>query len=177
MDEGGYYRKLFYQNMKDIYGYTKEDMKDFICIGSSKTHTDIPCGLEHKISIPALVSECVCTHDIEENCWIWNEKTNEVITIGNECVKKFLPEGNGKVKRCGKCFKQNRKRKSNFCDECIIKIQQEERERDYMKKILEQEKKRKAREAGTYKLYCLDCNRYNPGYPRCFSCNQELKKS
>ena len=175
--EGGYYRRLFYKNMKDIYGYEKKDMKDFICIGSSDTHQEIPCGLEHKIEIPEYTRECVCTHEIVENCYIWNCKTNEVIAIGNECVKKFLPEGHGKVKRCGRCFKQNKKRKSKFCNKCLKIIEQEELDRKYAKKILENEKKRKARDNNTYKVYCLDCNVYNPGYPRCFSCNTEFQKS
>lgn len=175
--EGGYYRRLFYKNMKDIYGYEKKDMKDFICIGSSETHQDIPSGLEYKIEIPPYTKECVCTHTIVENCYIWNCIDNNVIAIGNECVKKFLPEGHGKVKRCGKCYRQNRKRKSKFCNDCLIKIEQEELDRKYAKKILENEKKRKARDNNTYKVYCLDCNVYNPGYPRCFSCNAEFQKS
>jgi len=175
--EGGYYRRLFYKNMKDIYGYEKKDMKDFICIGSSVTHTDIPCGLEHQIEIPPYTLNCICTHEIVENCYIWNCKDNNVIAIGNECVKKFLPEGHGKVNRCGRCYKQNRKRKSKFCNDCLRIIEQEELDRKYAKKILENQKRLKARANGTYKIYCLDCNIENRGYPRCYQCQQNFIKS
>ena len=177
MSDGGYYAKLFYKNMAEIYGYKKENMKDFICIGSNKTHPEIPSGLAHKVDIPDLVTECVCTHPIDENCWIWNNKTNEVIAIGNHCVNKFLPEGHGKVNRCHKCFLKNTRRKSKFCKVCELQIQIDKLKQNNNKKILEQEKKRKAREAGTYKVLCLDCKNYNPGYPRCYRCNQEFLKN
>lgn len=74
--------------------------------------------------------ECICTHSIEENCYIRNKETDEFVVVGNCCIKKV---NGGEIKEldiflgrvCKNCSKPTRNRKDAYCNGCrggIIKI-------------------------------------------------------
>lgn len=174
MPDASYYNMMFVKNMKEDHNYEEKDFKDFICIGSNKSHTKIPYCWKGKVKIPVYTDRCVCTKKIEENCWIMNKETGEVLTVGNHCVKRFLKKENWKLKRCMGCGVPSLKRSSEFCDNC------ENEYTEYMRKKLEkenkkqQEKIRTAEENGTLYKFCVDCNKfiYKQGkkYTYCYKC-------
>lgn len=176
MPNASYYNMMFVKNMKDIHNYEEEDFKDFICIGSSKSHPKIPYCWRRDVVIPPYTNRCVCTKKIEENCWIMNKETCEVFVVGNHCVKRFLKKENWKLKRCMGCGDPCLKRTSDFCDIC------EEKYANYMKKQIikqykkQQEKIRVAEENGTLYKFCIDCNKYifkqGKKYIYCYNCKQ-----
>lgn len=166
-NKGNMHNRLFVENMKEL-GYEPKDYKDFICIGSSKTHPDIPICINPQL--PELTNYCVCEKEIVENCWIYHIPTEKVVTIGNHCVKRFFPKDSRKGKRCDICLALHQNRKENICNNCVDKIK--------TKKLEEQIKKDKEINS-RYKKYCKDCNIKVNGFVRCFSCNkkyQEKKK-
>tara|TARA_B100000900_G_scaffold381601_1_gene368177 strand:- start:958 stop:1527 length:570 start_codon:yes stop_codon:yes gene_type:complete len=63
---------------------------------------------------------CVCGHDIINNCYITNNfkkfDLNCILILGSCCVKKFIPEG--KKKRCINCNESHQNRKDNICNDC-----------------------------------------------------------
>ena len=174
-----YYNQMFIENMKTIHNYEQEDFKDFICIGSSKTHTEIPYCWRRDVVIPPITNECVCTKKIQENCWIMNKENGEVLVVGNHCVKRFLKKENWKLKRCMGCGIACLKRTSKFCDTC------EEKYANHVKKQLikqykkQQEKIRVADENGTLYKFCVDCNKFifkqGKKYIYCYTCKQKHK--
>lgn len=63
--------------------------------------------------LPPHAIECVCGHPIEENCYITNGE--EILILGNSCIKKFIPKSSRTCEECG-CPHQNRK--DNKCNDC-----------------------------------------------------------
>ena len=73
-----------------------------------------------KVSIeelPEHVNECLCGHYIEENCYIIDEvrRPDQVIILGNCCIKKFIVKSGRTCKICGN---SHRNRKVDKCNEC-----------------------------------------------------------
>jgi hypothetical protein len=169
-----YYNQKFVENMKNIHNYEPEDFKNFICIGSSETHTKIPYCWRQDVIIPPFTDECVCTKKIKENCWIMNKENGEVLVIGNRCVKRFLKKENRKLKRCMGCGDPCLKRTSEFCDICVDKFAEYQKKqfiKEYKKK---QQKIKVADENGTLYKFCIDCNKYifkqGKKYIYCYNC-------
>tara|TARA_R100001591_G_scaffold116749_1_gene134485 strand:+ start:3583 stop:4161 length:579 start_codon:yes stop_codon:yes gene_type:complete len=174
MSDSSYYNRKFVENMKNIHDYEPEDFENFICIGSSETHTKIPYCWRRDVIIPPITDECVCTKKIRENCWIMNKENGEVLVIGNHCVKRFLKKENRKLKRCMGCGDPCLKRTSEFCDICVDKFAEYQKKqfiKEYKKK---QQKIKVADENGTLYKFCIDCNKYiyKPGmkYIYCYNC-------
>jgi hypothetical protein len=65
---------------------------------------------------------CVCGHYIEENCYIYNPDSGEILIIGNCCIKKFIPKSG---RTCEQCGESHRNRKDNLCNNCREKKEQE----------------------------------------------------
>ena len=68
-------------------------------------------NLEH----PHKTDRCLCSHPIEENCYIRNIDTNYIAVVGNCCIKKFIPK---KTRTCSECDSVHKNRKSNLCNDC-----------------------------------------------------------
>ena len=70
---------------------------------------------------PPYNTECICTHDIVENCYLQCRLNRDLLlVVGNCCIKKFLPkELQGRT--CAICGKPHRNRRDNFCNECRAK--------------------------------------------------------
>jgi len=171
-----YYNKLFIENMDLLHNYKQKDFKDFICIGSSITHCDIPFCWRTNVNLPPLTTRCVCTKKIVENCWIMNKYTSEVLVVGNHCVKRFLKQENWKLKRCMGCGDPSLKRTSEFCDKCENEFAEYQRKK-MLKEYEKQQKKIKlAEENGTLYKFCVDCNKfiYKQGkkYIYCYTCKE-----
>jgi uracil-DNA glycosylase len=60
--------------------------------------------------IPEHEERCICGHRIKENCYITDG--DYILTLGNCCVKRFLPNSSRTCERCGKA---HRNRKDNLC--------------------------------------------------------------
>jgi len=173
MPGSSYYNQKFVENMKNIYDYDKEDFKNFICIGSSKSHPNIPHCWRGNVVIPPITDECVCTKHIQENCWIMNKESGEVLAIGNHCVKRFLKKENWKLRRCLGCGIACQK-KSHYCETCeeeFANYVKKQKIKQYKKK---QQKIKVAEENGTLYKFCLDCNKYiyklGKKYIYCYNC-------
>jgi len=62
---------------------------------------------------PEHEDRCICGHLIKENCYITDG--NYILTIGNCCIKRFLPNS---TRTCERCNKPHRNRKDNLCIGC-----------------------------------------------------------
>jgi hypothetical protein len=67
---------------------------------------------------PAEMAECVCHHWIKENCYIHTHK-NEILVLGNCCIKKFITQDK---RRCNICERPHKNRITNKCKECKKEI-------------------------------------------------------
>ena len=113
--------KRFIKNLKDDYDMDLDALKSWrYGGGNSKSHLNY-FKLLFKDDLPAWTSRCVCGKEIVENCYIYKETEDEIqfLILGNECIKKFLPED--KIgRRCEICNAKHRRRKSNKCKDCQV---------------------------------------------------------
>ena len=63
--------------------------------------------------LPEHEERCLCGHRIKENCYITNG--THILTLGNCCVKRFIPN---KTRTCERCGNAHRNRKDNICLNC-----------------------------------------------------------
>lgn len=63
--------------------------------------------------LPEKNDRCVCGHKIVENCYITNG--DDILVLGNCCIKKFVPNSS---RTCDKCNKPHKNRKVNQCNNC-----------------------------------------------------------
>jgi len=59
------------------------------------------------------VGECVCGHEITENCYISNG--DETLILGNCCIKRFVPKSG---RTCELCSKPHKNRIVDRCNDC-----------------------------------------------------------
>lgn len=70
---------------------------------------------DKEIERPEKVSKCLCNHDIVENCYIYNEKLNKLVVLGNCCIKRFFKKSG---RTCEICGESHQNRKDNKCSDC-----------------------------------------------------------
>ena len=68
---------------------------------------------------------CVCGHAIKNNCYI--NHGEQILILGNCCVKKFIPQSSRTCESCNKTHKNRIINKFNdcrkgFCDICGIRV-------------------------------------------------------
>lgn len=68
---------------------------------------------------------CVCGVAISENCYLTNIKTHAIVTVGNCCIKKFMPEQ--ATKRCLVCSTPKKHMKDGTCSDCKQKAKSGDR--------------------------------------------------
>jgi hypothetical protein len=56
--------------------------------------------------IPDSTDECICGHNIIENCYITNGE--EILILGNCCIKKFIPKSSRTCETCGVSHKKEK---------------------------------------------------------------------
>lgn len=64
---------------------------------------------------PAGASNCICTHPIENQCYIYNKNLNTFAVVGNCCVKNVMKINK---KTCEFCGEGHSRRKANTCSAC-----------------------------------------------------------
>lgn len=116
---------------------------------------------------PEIENRCVCTHDIYENCWIYNRQTDIVEVVGNCCIQKFMGNSNkknGKIKKCKNCKSPHNNRKTVYCNKC--------RDYQYCKSCDKHisPSKRICDDCNIDKK-CLKCGKKTKGYDECFKCH------
>jgi hypothetical protein len=91
------------------------------CGGNRGSHLNYFKLRYPKGNIPDSVDECVCGHKISENCYITDG--NEILVMGNCCIKKFIKKSGRTCEKCGNPHKNRVVNKCNdcrsgFCDDC-----------------------------------------------------------
>lgn len=71
---------------------------------------EFPNNIERKNS-------CICTHHIEEQCYIKNKITEEILVVGNCCINRFICNTD---QRCELCKEPHKNRKNNYCNKCRL---------------------------------------------------------
>jgi hypothetical protein len=100
------------------YGLTYEEIKNSewkYCGGRTGRHFkyfELCCKDD---DLPEHVNECVCGHHIRENCYITDGE--QILILGNCCIKKFIPKSS---RTCEDCGNPHKNRKVNKCNNCRI---------------------------------------------------------
>jgi hypothetical protein len=116
----------FIQGLKD-YGLSYDEIENGkwrYCGGNDRQHRNYYklCYKDHEL--PEHVEKCICGHKINENCYITDG--NEILILGNCCIKKFIPDSSRTCERCGEPHKNRKVNRCNLCrkgvcDGCGIK--------------------------------------------------------
>tara|TARA_R110002050_G_scaffold114714_1_gene230418 strand:- start:717 stop:1244 length:528 start_codon:yes stop_codon:yes gene_type:complete len=72
---------------------------------------------------PGFQEECECGMEIQQQCYIINKKTKQIVVLGNSCIERLR---NGTSRTCGLCHAVHRNRSDNYCNDCRIIIKQQE---------------------------------------------------
>jgi hypothetical protein len=101
----------------EVRGITFEDAVQYWkYVRSSDHYRQLFPGKE----LPAHEEECVCGHEIVNQCWIYRLDCPlgiHVLTLGNCCIKNYFPKG-FKSKLCEVCGATHKNRKDNVCKTC-----------------------------------------------------------
>ena len=60
-------------------------------------------------------TKCICTHDINENCYIENIISGKQLVVGNCCINSYLETTD---QLCEYCKAPHRNKKDNYCKVC-----------------------------------------------------------
>lgn len=190
-------------NGLEEYNLTYDEVKDWkYCGGQGEDSLTLEEQLVHKKhrsriayfrlcfpnrELPPYKYECICGHDIKDNCFITNG--TDILVIGNCCNKRFIKNCN---KTCERCTATHRNRKNNLCNNCRQHDKDAERdERNRIKNLCARcqfnnkeygsNTCRKCTELEEYeykeylkslKQKCKDCDKIITGsYKRCYQCN------
>jgi hypothetical protein len=109
--------KRFLSGLKNIYGLTFEDIKDWEYAGNDTNGKKYySLRFPKSTKLPDYEDKCICGHFIINNSYITDNK--RILVLGSCCVKSFMPTG---LKRlCSKCHSPHRNRKINKCNDCRI---------------------------------------------------------
>lgn len=105
----------FIRGIKE-YNLTQEEIEDWKYVGGNRGS-----GLKYwnlctdNQELPEHHNKCICGHDIIENCYIESPDGEDILVLGNRCVKRFIRKSS---RTCEICEKPHRNRKINQCNEC-----------------------------------------------------------
>lgn len=136
------FQKKFLNGLKNKYNLTMEDIanQDYKYIGGTPDEhnpqhynqwLNIIAQKPH-LNMPLAEQECTCGHKIKNNCFIMNKYDN-IIVLGNCCIKRFIPKSG---RTCGWCGNPHKNRKFNLCNTCkenVCKKCGKDKEEDYYK--------------------------------------------
>ena len=141
-------RGLTYEEFRQNWKYAGGNM------GRHYNYWRLLYGEDKKM--PAHTDQCLCKHNIKENCYITDGK--EFLVVGNCCIKRFMIH---KGRTCEDCQGAHRNRASNVCNEC-----REKRKREYHQQQLQDN------------ASCVCCSKkIDSKYTRCFSCYQRFQET
>lgn len=98
------------------YGLTYDEIKNSnwkYCGGRRGRHFNYFKLCCKDDDLPELINECVCGHHIKENCYITDGE--QILVLGNCCIKKFIPKSS---RTCEKCGEPHKNRIVNICNNC-----------------------------------------------------------
>ena len=153
------------------YNLTIEELSKWKWCGSNKTHLNYyKLVLGKDAVLPELTDRCVCGHMIKENCYI--ENGEEILVLGNCCIKKFVPM---RTRTCEDCNKPHKNRTINKCNECIKLIPKRPRNHVVCKKCSAFTKNKKVMKCDTCRYgKCDVCDvTCNPDYKTCWGCKDK----
>lgn len=121
--------KKFINGLEEM-GLTYEEVKTYICVGGVHLkERGMTLSYEKKSYrykrfsdyfpndiLPEYKDICVCGHEIHENCFIIkpeSKNVNEIIIVGNCCVKRFIDNGLSQI--CEICKSKHKARDSKRC--------------------------------------------------------------
>ena len=106
--------------------------------------------------MPTHTDQCLCKHNIKENCYITDGK--EFLVVGNCCIKRFMIH-KGRTRK--ECNGPHRNRASNVCNSC-----REKHMREYHQQLQKLEEEEKV---------CVSCSKKIASkYTRCSQCHQRF---
>lgn len=98
------------------YNLTPEIIADngwHYCGGNSGRHLNYFKLCFPLKKLPTWTNKCICGHDISENCYITDD--DEILVLGNCCIKKFVPKS---TRTCEICKEPHKNRIVNKCNSC-----------------------------------------------------------
>jgi len=107
----------FIKGLKD-YNLTADNVKNGnwkYCGGDSKEHLNYFKLCFPMCDIPDKEEYCICGHKIRYNCYITDD--NEIIVLGNCCIKKFITKN---TRSCSVCSNTHSNRIINKCNTCRL---------------------------------------------------------
>lgn len=109
----------FHGNLKELSISKDEYTKEWVYAGGSGSSNHVNYFHRRFPGRDFLPEKdyCLCSHFIVENCYIENILTNELVIVGNCCIKKFLPSENAS-RTCGICKQPHKNRTNNLCNQC-----------------------------------------------------------
>lgn len=94
------YNEILNSEWKYVGGDSKEHLRYFkLCCKGCK--------------IPEHEDYCICGHAIKNNCYI--KKGEQILILGNCCIKKFVPKSS---RTCETCNNTHKNRTINKCNDC-----------------------------------------------------------
>jgi len=102
-----------------FYGLTYDEIKSNnwkYCGGRDGRHLTYFTQCCKDKDLPELKNKCICGHNIKENCYITDGQ--QILTLGNCCIKKFIPKSS---RTCEECGEPHKNRIGNKCNNCIKK--------------------------------------------------------
>lgn len=82
-----------------------------------KTGRDVECREKTNIEYS---KNCICSHEIKENCYVRDDITGRILVVGNCCIKKFCENP---TRTCDICGASHKSYKNNLCKTCNKKDQ------------------------------------------------------
>tara|TARA_R110001599_G_scaffold352904_1_gene589268 strand:+ start:980 stop:1396 length:417 start_codon:yes stop_codon:yes gene_type:complete len=97
-----------YEEMRNNWKYAGGNQKEHLNYFRLAYPNDLPPPFEHN---------CVCGHDINEQCYITDGEC--FLVVGNCCIKKFLLKSGRTCENCGSAHKN---RIVNRCNDCRVGV-------------------------------------------------------
>jgi len=94
------------------------EFNDWEYVGGSKSEGRFARRFVDGRPPPPWERHCVCGHEIAEQCWIYRATTGDLRTVGNCCMKRFLPPGEARKQHCRDCGGGHNNRVAGLCNAC-----------------------------------------------------------
>lgn len=113
-----HYQEKFFENLAELSNNPDNPLEEWrYAGGDTGEHEEYFKTLFGNKQAPPHESYCICEHYIEENCYLQNKISGELIVVGNYCIKKHMPK-NQAGRTCSDCEQPHKNRKDNFCKDC-----------------------------------------------------------
>lgn len=122
-----YYNRLFKENLVylSLADNYEEAINEWAYAGGGAEceprHHNYFLKIQGELNLiePEIKNACICTHYIEKNCYLRRLDNNDLIVVGNCCIKKFIPQEKSK-RTCVKCGNPHKNKSNSICNQCRI---------------------------------------------------------